>query len=291
MKKFLFHIFKIITIILLLAVVLDCIYTYFYLHTNKRNKFVYVYNSGQRKYDVIFLGSSRANNHFDPKIFQEKGLKAFNYGVSGACLEESCLLLKLMIKKKYSIKNIVLEVDLNINSNSYSDGTRARFMPYLHNSNIINEYYSTIDNYKSLYYIPFYRYTKYDAKIGFREMFFSAIDKKSTDIEDFGFYKLTNQGRNMSSDLNKYKPKRNISYEEIKLICKENNIKLIAITTPICKNTLNLDYFKQVTKLYPEIYNYENSIKKDKYFSSCGHMNVAGAQLFTSIILNDFFIK
>ena len=47
-------------------------------------------------------------------------------------------------------------------------------------------------------------------------------------------------------------------YEEIKKICKKNNIKLIVIMTPMCENVVGMNYFQKVEKAYPEIYNYEN---------------------------------
>jgi hypothetical protein len=59
--------------------------------------------------------------------------------------------------------------------------------------------------------------------------------------------------------------------------------------TPICENTKGMNYFEKVKKAYPEIHNYENVVIEDKYFSSCGHMNDAGARIFTAKILNDFF--
>ena len=61
--------------------------------------------------------------------------------------------------------------------------------------------------------------------------------------------------------------------------------------TPMCENTKGIDYFEKVQLMYPEIHNYENVVQEDKYFSSCGHMNDAGARLFTARILKDFFNK
>ena len=289
MKKFLLYIFKIFILILLFLIVLDCFYTFVYSNTKVRNKIVNVYNSEPHKYDVIFLGSSRANNHFVAKMFNDKGLKAFNYGMSGARLEESLLLLRVMIERNFKIKAIVLEADLNLVNDGFSEGTRAHFMPYLHQSEIVRRQYESIPEYNYLYYIPFYRYVKYEAKIGFREMFFSAIQKKSSDIQDDGFDALLNQGKNMSSSIVNLHPHRSASYEAIKEICKMNGIRLIVVTTPICSNTDNFGYFKEVIKLYPEIHSYEKAISEDKYFSSCGHMNRLGAQRFTALILKDFF--
>ena len=80
-------------------------------------------------------------------------------------------------------------------------------------------------------------------------------------------------------------------YEEIKNICKANNINLITVMTPMCENVTGMNYFDKVKKAYPEIHNYENTVIEDKYFSSCGHMNDAGSRIFTAKILNDFFTK
>ena len=95
----------------------------------------------------------------------------------------------------------------------------------------------------------------------------------------------------MKNDIRALKPLHNKYYEEIKQLCKANNINLIAVMTPMCENTKGIDYFKKVQLMYPEIHNYENIVQEDKYFSSCGHMNDAGARLFTARILKDFFNK
>jgi hypothetical protein len=61
--------------------------------------------------------------------------------------------------------------------------------------------------------------------------------------------------------------------------------------TPMCSNTKGMDYFEKVRQIYPEIHNYEDAVKGDQHFSSCGHMNDTGARMFTNIIIRDFFNK
>jgi glutathionyl-hydroquinone reductase len=61
--------------------------------------------------------------------------------------------------------------------------------------------------------------------------------------------------------------------------------------TPMCTNVKGLDYFEKANQIYPEIHNLENAVKGDHYFSSCGHMNDAGARMFTTIIIKRFFDK
>lgn len=95
----------------------------------------------------------------------------------------------------------------------------------------------------------------------------------------------------MKNNLTGLKVKRNVSYEKIKALCKKNNIRLIAITTPICENTKNREYFEEVTKVYPEIKRYDTVVQDDRYFATCGHMNVEGATILTNKILKDFFGK
>jgi hypothetical protein len=106
-----------------------------------------------------------------------------------------------------------------------------------------------------------------------------------------GYHALENDKMgNMKNNLMNLNPLiNNKYYEDIKLICAQNNIKFIAITTPMCENTKGINYFEKVKKAYPEIHNYENVVVEDKYFSSCGHMNDSGARLFTAKVIHDFF--
>ena len=289
MKKFVRFLFKIVVLLFAVAVVLDIVYTIVYVQSNCRSKIDYLYNSADEEYDVVFLGSSRVNNHFVPELFEKAGYKTFNFGITRSRLEESALQLKMMVERRYKIKNILLQVDLNINTNDHSEAIRSLFMPYLHQSVTIRNHYKNIPESNKLLFIPFYRYMNYDARIGFREMYYSAIGKKTNVLEHKGFNPLGNKpGKMVPADLSKYYPKRNVAYEEIKQICKENNINLIAITTPMCMSTINRDYFNHIQKVYPEILRYENAVTEDRYFSTCGHLNKEGAEQFTEVILNDF---
>ncbi|AOZ98496.1 hypothetical protein [Flavobacterium commune] len=291
MKQFLIFTIKTITILLMAAVILDYCYTSIYLKSNNRNKIEYVYNSKAKNYDVVLLGSSRANNHFVTEMFEQKGLKTFNYGMSGGHLFEASLLLKLMLERNYKIKTLILEADLNLSNDKPSETVGAKFLPYIHNSTIIKNHFLNEAYFNEYYYIPFYRYVKFDALIGFRE-FYKSISKQSTNtLDKGGYHALGNKKGNMKNDIRALKPLKNKYYEEIKSICVANNIKFIAVMTPMCENTKGIDYFDKVKKSYPEIYNYENVVVEDKFFSSCGHMNDAGARKFTARILKDFFKK
>lgn len=289
MQKFIILVFKIFFTLLVLLILLDWGYTAIYLQSSTRGKVENVFNSKSKNYDVVILGSSRANNHFVPELFEKKGLKTFNYGMSGAHLFEASLMLKLMAERNYKIKTVILEADLGLCNEKESEAIAAKFLPFIHHSEIIKNHFSNQENFKELYYIPFYRYIDFDALIGFREIYNTAISKPTTILDNLGYHPLGYKPGNMKNDIRALKPIRNKYYEEIKQICKQNNYNLIAVMTPMCANVKGLDYFEKANQIYPEIYNLENAVQGDQYFSSCGHMNDAGARIFTAVVIDKFF--
>jgi hypothetical protein len=195
-----------------------------------------------------------------------------------------------MMANKFQIKNLILEADLSICNEKRDEGTTARFMPYIHTNTLIKEHYKKESDFNTLYYLPFYRYIKFDAKIGFREVYQVLANNPTNTLHNKGYYPLISDKKgSMKNDISSLIVIRNKYYEEIKKICKKNNINLIVVMTPMCKNTKGLDYFDKVKKQYPEINNFENTISDDRYFASCGHLNNEGAILYTKHILNTFF--
>lgn len=290
MKRFLKQTILFLIILFAASLLLDVLYTSIISHSTERNKIENVIHATNKKFDIIFMGTSRANNHFVTKVFEDKGFKAFNYGISGSHLFETSLLLKLMIANKYEIKNLILEADLSICNEKRDEGTTARFMPYIHQNEIIKNHYKNEADFYQIYYLPFYRYIKFDNKIGFREVYDISAKKTTNTLHNRGYYPLISHKKgNMKNDISSLKVIRNKYYEEIKRICKQNNIKLTVVMTPMCENTKGLDYFDKVQQLYPEIHNFENVITEDKYFASCGHLNDEGAKIYTKYIMNFFY--
>jgi hypothetical protein len=290
MKRFFKLTVLFVFILFIASLLLDVIFTTIISQSSERNKVENVMHSFGKKYDVVIMGTSRANNHFVTDLFEKKGLKSFNYGISGSHLFETSLLLKVMIANKFQIKNLILEADLSICNEKRDEGTTARFMPYIHTNSIIKEHYKNEPDFLQLYYVPFYRYIKFDAKIGFREVYEVVAKKPTNTLYNKGYYPLISDKKgSMKNDISTLKVIRNKYYEAIKKMCKQNNINLIVVMTPMCQNTKGLDYFDKVKKQYPEINNFENTVRDDRYFASCGHLNNEGAIIYTNHIINTFF--
>ena len=198
-----------------------------------------------------------------------------------------------MIARNYKLKNVILKTDLHLSNDHQAEGISAKFLPFLHESETIRSHFENESDFMELYYIPFYRYVKYDAKIGVREVWDTSRNKPTSLLDNKGYYPLGKKpNANMKNNIANLNPlPKNQYYYKIKQLCEQKGINFIAIMTPMCENTKGMDYFDKVKKLYPEIHNYENAVLEDKYFSSCGHLNDAGARLFTARILKDFFNK
>jgi hypothetical protein len=264
MKSFLRYITLSFLLLLGIAVLLDVVYTVIYSRAKDRWKMEYVLHAPPKDYDLVILGTSRANNHFVPELFEKQGLKTFNFGMSGSHLLEDALLLQLLLEQKNSIKC----------------------------NSTIRSHYQNEPEFPYWYYLPFYRYTAFESQIGFLELMKTLAHEPSTTLANRGYYPLpTNKKGNMKNDYRALKLRPNRYYEQIKKLCVQHHIQLITVTTPVCKNVKGMDYFQKVQSLYPEIYNCEDFVQDDRYFSSCGHLNDAGARLFTQKIINEFFPK
>lgn len=114
-------------------------------------------------------------------------------------------------------------------------------------SETVKKHFSNEDDFLELYYIPFYRYIKFDERIGFREFYKTALTKPTNVFDHQGYYPLINRKENMKNNIVSLKPLlHNQYYEEFKQIFKDNKINFIAIMTPIGENTKGINYFEKV---------------------------------------------
>jgi hypothetical protein len=279
---------KVLLLLFFTATALDFAYTFAKTHSQPRTKIDLITTTKNSTFDIVILGSSRAVNHIDSQVFVDHGYTTFNFGMRGAKLPVNALQLKLMLENNYTIKTILLQVDTNLEPDFYTDLSRPLFMPYWYSSETLRNHFKVIEEQSNLMYIPFYRYMLYDAQIGFREFFFTAIQKKTTCKDNYGFEPLEATTTDIGYFDTTNFPKRNLAYEEIKAICKSHGIRLISITTPVCRDN-HADYFDRIQSLYPEIIDFHTVIKDDEHFVSCGHMNEKGAKLFTKVVFDSIF--
>jgi hypothetical protein len=290
MKKFLIKITVLFIGICVVLSFLDTLYTNIYSNAFPRNKTQYILSLQEgEKIDYIFLGSSRVENTIiSSEIERLTGKRTLNLGTQGAKLDDMNIFLRLLIDKKITIRRLFVQVDYLYNFESSSDIVRSQALPYIRENAIINGYLKKVDsNYYKNYYIPFYRYATNDYILGFRELFASAINKKSkTDFKD-GFVPLYGHIKksNTSYELPLTISKSNRNINEIDSLCYDNNIKVTYFCAPFCSGLKSNGYLSKLKEQLPNFEDFSSSVTNDSLFQSCGHLNKVGAEVFTEQIV------
>jgi len=285
MRKFINYIAILFATIFLIMAVLDLVYTSVYEYSNPRNKFQYILNLKPQKINYIFLGSSRtANSIVTSEVIKTSGLKAINLGMEGAQLDDNLLQLKLLLDKGVVADKIFLQVDYQFENLKKSSIAKADAIPFIHNRIIKEHLEKEIEDFSTMYYIPFYRYMVNDYKIGFREFFFSIINKKpKIDLND-GFTPKKESRDLKEQILPNSIASRNLTIEKMQRLCDEKNIELVYFCAPFCSKVKNIEYVKKLKAKLPGLQDYSSAFK-DSLFFDCGHLNDRGALLFTKLFI------
>lgn len=266
-------------------VLLDFIYTSIYERSNPRNKFQYVLNLKPKKINYIFLGSSRvANGIVTDEIIKSTEKKTINLGMEGAHLNDNLLQLKLLLNKGIVADKIFVQVDYQYENLEKSSIAKVDAIPFIHDPIIKEHLEKEIEDFSQMYYVPFYRYMVSDYKVGFRELFFSIINKKpKIDFND-GFSPKEETHELKKISLPKSIASRNEVLEEMQAMCDQKEIELVLFCAPFCSLTENFDYIVKLKAKLPEIQDYSRVVD-DNLFFDCGHLNKSGATVFTKLLI------
>ena len=292
MKQFLKN--SLISFLLLVIVLflLDMLYTTVYTNAFPRNKTQYILSLQEGGgIDYVFLGSSRVENTIMSSLIEDlTNKKVLNLGTQGAKLDDVNIYLRLLLDKKIKIERLFVQVDYIYNYESNSSIVRSQSLPFIRGNAIIKNYLKRVDeNYTKNYYLPFYRYATNDYKLGFREFFACAINKKSKTNFNDGFVPLYGEIKNKSHsnfELPTVILKSNRNITEIDSLCQANGIKVTYFCAPFCSGLSSNGYLSKLKKQVPDFVDFSSSVSNDSLFQSCGHLNKLGAEVFTEQIVN-----
>jgi len=245
---------------------------------------------------VLTFGNSRTNHHINT---QKLSLSSFNMGADSRSIAYCATLIKLLPKNKEQI--VIVNVDTkNAFDDNYSGRDVGSLRSRYHRDAIVkkeidkvfgydyiqNFYWSKAYNGRVLglfknYLIPKYDYKKYYG--------YDPIYVTETQREIFkSFLKNPKKQKCLQSyTLNsRYKSYLN----QIKNFCKENNKRLVLITSPLyddtCKND-NLALIEVLKKLDFEYYDFSYSFKENnkiEYWKDEVHLSNVGAEMFSEVL-------
>jgi len=287
MKKFINKIIIYFLILVAALFILESLYTYSYYNPiNARTKTSWIMSFKTKDtLDYALFGSSRCIHSIDPTMINDKlGINGLNLAYQASNPLEVKLTLKTLLKKKY-VKRIFIQVDYSYNQLGPHPLAEIAWMPFLKEDYIYNEYKLYDAKYWYLKNLPFYRYMKYDSKIGFRDWLFS-YTKKSTLYDNFGYVPIFNVLKDDKAKKTMVKPIENPHLKEVIEICSKANIEVHFFTAPIYR--FEGDY-SALDKFLPDYTDFTQVITDRNKFQDNTHINDDGAKEFTQIFLNHYF--
>ncbi|WP_179319499.1 hypothetical protein [Winogradskyella helgolandensis] len=289
MIQFFKRIAILLSIVVLTLFLLDSLYTYIYVHPHyARSKVSWLKTlDTDSKYDYAVFGSSRVHFNFNPMLVEEKtGYKGINLGFPNSKSFEIKLMVKLFLEK-HQVNTIFIQVDDHYSIDGFDPIAIVPFLPYIRDHELFKDIRSVNTEASFLYYLPFYRYMKYDAKLGFREIMMSFY--KNNKYDNRLGYPLGKE-KQMRERETKYKflleDKSNPHIEEVIKICEEKNIEIYFYTSPIYKAEGNFDVFH---KNLPNYHNFSNIFVNAKLFRDPYHLNIEGTSVFTEEFIETYF--
>lgn len=265
---------------------MDVVYTYVYTNMANTTKFHFIKKQTNRKFDCVFLGSSRVINHINCHIIDSVlHVNSVNFGIMDAQPKDILTILKLLKQYNIESKTVFIQTDYYYNSESKSKFLFVDLLPFIRENEIIKRYFQDEKDFMWLYYMPFYRYCKYDSKLGIREVFASFF-KKNKYEKTKGFEPIFGFGNKWKRSLPLKINKKNRYNKEITSLVKKSDHDCIFFIAPFRNDTKNLEFISSLKQQYTNLWDFSKSIQDSSKFKNGYHLNSIGADEFSIQLAN-----
>jgi hypothetical protein len=246
--------------------------------------------------DILVFGSSRANHHYVPEVFEDSlKMSFYNTGRDGNFLLYNYAIFKAILTR-HSPKIIIMDInpdELYFNQESYD--RLSSLLPYYKNHPEIRdivELRSPFEKYKLLSVI--YPFNSGLLTIGVGNLEFN----KSRKGDRKGYVPLYNQMNDTVLVAANQENKTGIDSAKVEIIkkiaiaCKAKDIKLYFVQSPMFVKNIQIHSYR-VLKETIEPYHAETIdlsadslfLNNPSYFQDRGHLNNEGATVFSGIIV------
>lgn len=272
---------------------MDLVYTRILTHAPANDKITLIKRSSGRKFNYVFVGSSRVNNCIIPSIIEkETGKTSLNLGVESARPHDILTLVKLLVASNVKCDSVFVQADYGFNHLESSTFLEFQAMPYLRQDSILSNHMSYLPDAWALKHIPFYRYAVYERKIGLHSTFAALRRKSPSNLEKTSGCMLL-RGQQL---LDEYTMPKTISVqnrycEELEKFAKIHNLHLVYFTSPFMLSVKTKDFMSKLKKKIPGLHDYSRAIASDSLFRNQSHLNNKGAAVFTELLLSDLLTK
>lgn len=293
--KFFIKIVLLLTVLIISDQITGRIIRHLYFNMAAGENYRATFTIDNTKADILVFGSSRANHHYVPEVFEKKfNMTFYNAGRDGCSLLYNYATFKA-VTKRYSPKLIIFDLlpnELNYSVNDYE--RLSNLLPYYFYHPELREVIELISPFeKYKLYSVVYPYNSQLIRIIFRNLL------KTKDIDIKGYLPLYNKMKSVNAnnglknimctiDENKITALR-----EIASYCNKNNIKLIFACSPVFSNSQLSSGWKIIEDIAKsengQYLNFSSDSIFDnhpEYFQDNSHLNDEGAKLYSKIICN-----
>lgn len=293
MKKFILRVILFFVIIAVIDIGFGMCCDYLYSHSKGGDTYKINYAISAGCPEVLIMGSSRANHHYNPQIITDSlGLTAYNLGIDGSGVILMDGFYRLIIQR-YAPKCIIYELTPSFDFRRYDadvNNTRylAQLKPYYRNE-CLSQLFDDID--------PKERVKLHSGLYRYNTTFLNLIK----------FYLLGGkEGENGFTPLQgvmadyvppSNQPVREIDSLKIKYLhhfindCKDNGTELIFVISPRYGAVSSEEYQPGIDvckKDGYEVWDYycdPRFVSTREYFKDSYHLNSAGADAFTTVMV------
>lgn len=293
-KKLIFNIGIVACIVIIFDFIIGKSLKHLYFTETSGLHYRTTYSIDSTNADILIFGSSRANHHYVPEIFEDSlNMTFYNTGRDGNSILYTLALFKSIINR-YTPKIVIIDLmmmELHYNDKSYDRLSCLQPYYYKHYEiqNIVN-LRGPYEKYKMLSSI--YPYNSSILTIILGNMEFNKIRKS----DNKGYVPLFNSlkiiARTNLDEIETYYDTTCINaLTFISNSCNKKNILLLFIHSPLYAKTKQSDASEIITKIATEngafFLNYLNDttfLKHPSYFQDQVHLNDNGAKIFSSIL-------
>ena len=270
---------------------------YFYFKQESGLQYRTTYSIEKTNADLLIFGSSRANHHYNPTLFENRmKLSYYNVGRDGNFIFYHYAVLRCILKR-HTPKVIILDFiggEFEVNKDSYD--RLSSILPYYNSHPEIKSIIELRSKYEKLMLqSSIYPYNSNMFTIAVGNMDFNK--KRKSDIK--GYVPLTRVWdgvKNMDSTLTNYKID-NLKINTFKSFikdCKKAHVKLYIICSPYLfksnQTDLSIKIAKKITKSNNVIFlDYSRDsyfCKHPEYFSDLIHLNNDGSIKYSGLIID-----
>ncbi len=290
MRNFFKYLIAISAITFLLMFFLDMGYSYAFKNGQARSKIQNMLQLKNKHYNIAFFGSSRTERHIDCNLITElTGKSCINFGITASSPGDMLILMKLAENRQVTFNQVFMQVDYNFNSFGISKYFKANLIPFI-GEPVVKDQLLLYREEFFYRWIPFYRFMIYDKVVGIREATASFIKLKHNTNIEIGFSPNQGVGTNLPKNFSFPKTINDISPEltQMQELYKKTKTPIDFFTAPYCSKVKNRDFMDKVQLKLLGLHNYIDLFdEKDEYFFDCGHLNEAGAEVFTKTLVED----